>query len=579
MNIPLWQYLDLLSSYLRPQRRTVAGLVFLVMLNVGLQVANPQLIRVFIDDALGGEEQRRLILIAATFMAFAFLTQIVAVVNTFLSEKVGWTATNALRSDLATHCLSLDMTFHKSRTPGEMISRLDGDVDALSGFFSQFVLYLVANCLLLGSVLVLLFIEDWRIGIALSVFAFSALFALMRLRGFAVSKWVALREETAQFYGFLGEQLKGTEDIRANGARPYSRRRFYEHLRAWLPLSVSSGLAFAWMWMASLALFTVGNAVALVVSFLLWDQGSLSIGSVYLIFHYTELLRRPIDQIREQIQQLQTASASIVRIAELFAITPAILDDGTQTLPPGALSLALKELDFGYEPDEPVLQAINVRLEPGQVLGLLGRTGSGKTTIGRLLVRLYDAGDGAVELGGVPVKDLPLEELRSRVSVVTQDVQLFQGSVRDNLTFFDPSTQDAQLLEAIAGLGLGAWLESLPRGLDTEIDPGSLSAGEAQLLACTRAFLSEPGLIVLDEATSRLDPATQRLIDSAFERLLTSRTGIIVAHRLATVDRADYIAVLENGRVVEMGERIALLADPDSRFHRLHCMDLEALLT
>jgi ATP-binding cassette subfamily B protein len=579
MNIPLRQYLDLLSSYLKPQGRRVAVLAVIVLINVGLQVANPQVIRLFIDDALAGEAQGRLLFLAGIFIGVALLTQLAAIAATFVSETVGWTATNALRSDLARHCLGLDMSFHKTKTPGEMIQRLDGDIDALSNFFSQFVLYLVANCLLLVSVLVLLFFEDWRIGLALSVFALGALAILVYLRSFAVSKWVALREETAQFYGFLGEQLRGTEDIRANGARPYARRRFYEHLRSWLPLSVDSGLAFAWMWMSSLALFTVGNAVALIVSYFLWDRGALTIGSVYLVFHYTELLRRPIDMIREQVQQLQSASASIVRVSELFQVSSALPDDGQQTLPAGPLSLEFKDVSFGYEADEPVLKEVSLRLEPGQVLGLLGRTGSGKTTMGRLLVRLYDRDEGEIELNGVPIRALPLAELRDRVKVVTQDVQLMEGTVRDNLTFFDPSVPDQWLVDAIRGLGLAPWLASLSAGLDTEIDPRSLSAGEAQLLACTRAFLSDPGLVVLDEATSRLDPATQRLIDGAFGRLLTGRTAIIVAHRLATVDRADLIAVLEDGEIVELGEREALLADPQSRFHHLHSMDLEALLT
>ncbi|MPZ48014.1 MAG: ATP-binding cassette domain-containing protein [Dehalococcoidia bacterium] len=580
MKIPLGQYLNLLSRYLAAQKPRVALLFALLISGVLLQVGNPQIVRAFIDGALDGEPQSRLLVLAALFILFAAISQLLAVLATYLSETVGWTATNALRSDFAEHLLRLDMSFHKTRTPGEMIQRIDGDVDGLSNFFSQFALALCGNLLLLIGVLFFLFLEDWRLGVALGLFALLALTVLFSLRSFAVSRWIALREVTAQFYGFVGEQLAGTEDIRANGARPYSMTRFHEQLRHWLPLSISSGLGFAWLWIASLSVFTVGHTVALLASFYLWQQGDLSIGSVYLVFHYTELLRRPIEQIREQMQELQSASASIARVDGLLQIESKIRDEGRITLPDGPLAVEFEGVSFGYEPDDPVLNGVSLSVEPGQFLGLVGRTGSGKTTLGRLLVRLYDIDDGRLTLGGHPLAELPLSHLRDRVGVVSQDIQLLEGSVRNNLTFFDESIPDERLVRALDGLGLGGWLESLPDGLDTELGTNwRLSAGEAQLLAYARVFLRDPGLIVLDEATSRLDPATQRLIEVAVANLLRGRTAIVVAHRLTTLEDADVIAVMEDGSVIEAGPRQALLADQTSRFASLYRRDAEASLT
>jgi ATP-binding cassette subfamily B protein len=205
------------------------------------------------------------------------------------------------------------------------------------------------------------------------------------------------------------------------------------------------------------------------------------------------------------------------------------------------------------------------------VLGLLGRTGSGKTTAGRLLFRFFDPTQGAVRLGGIDLRRVRLADVRHRVGVVTQEVQLFHATVRDNLTFFDSEVPDDRLVEALRLLELGPWLDSLPAGLDTLLAPngGGLSAGEAQLLAFVRVFLKDPGLVVLDEASARLDPATEHRVERAIDRLLQGRTAVVIAHRLTTIERADEVLLLDEGRVAEHGSRAALAADPESRLAAL----------
>jgi len=216
----------------------------------------------------------------------------------------------------------------------------------------------------------------------------------------------------------------------------------------------------------------------------------------------------------------------------------------------------------------------------GGTLGLLGRTGSGKTTLTRLLLRLYDPSTGEVCLGGVNVRDVLNADLRARVSIVTQDIQLFSATVRDNLSLFDATISDARIFEALDELEMGDWARALPKGLDTMLATGGtgLSAGEAQLLAFARAFLRDPGLVILDEASSRLDPATERKLEHAVDKLLAGRTGIIIAHRLGTVQRVDQIMILEDGRVRESGARDELVRDPDSRFSQLLRAGMEEAL-
>jgi ATP-binding cassette subfamily B protein len=226
-----------------------------------------------------------------------------------------------------------------------------------------------------------------------------------------------------------------------------------------------------------------------------------------------------------------------------------------------------------------VLDGLSFQLAPGTVLGLLGRTGSGKTTLARLVFRFYDPTTGHILLEGTDVRTSRVDELRHRVAFVTQDVQLFQASVRDNLTLF-ASVPDEQIRAAITELELADWLDTLPQGLATVLGAGerSLSAGEAQLLAFARAFLRDPGLVILDEASSRLDPVTEQRIERAIEKLLRGRTAIVIAHRLGTVQRADEIMILEGGRISEHGKRAKLASDPGSRFYSLLQTGLEEVL-
>ncbi len=566
MQIPLRQYWALLAGYLKPQRPRVVVLAMLIFGGIGLQLVNPQILRYFIDTAKSGGALYDLVAAAALFLGVAIAQQLMTVAATYAGENVAWTATNLLRADLAAHCLRLDMSFHKARTPGELIERIDGDVNALSNFFSQFVIGLLSNFILLVGVLALLFHEDWRIGAGLGAFAVVGLLVLIRIRGFAVPYWDAVRERSAGFFGFLGEQLAGTEDVRASGATGFVMRRFYALLRAWLPVQIRAGLAGSTMWSSTIGVFAVGNAIAFALGAYLYRAGAITIGTVYLIFYYTELLRRPIEQFRNQLQDLQKASASIGRIQALFDARSKIVDGEGATLPAGPLSVEFQGVSFGYD-DELVLRDVIFHLRPGTVLGLLGRTGSGKTTLARLLLRLYDPCQGDVRVADVSVRSTRLHDLRRHVGMVTQDVQLFNATVRDNLAFFNPSISDDRIVEVLHNLGLGAWYSTLPRGLDTELEAGGgLSAGEAQLLAFVRLFLADPGLVILDEATSRLDPATEQLIERAVGKLLHNRTGIIIAHRLPTVERADEILILDDGQILEHGRRAELAADPASHF-------------
>jgi ATP-binding cassette subfamily B protein len=327
-------------------------------------------------------------------------------------------------------------------------------------------------------------------------------------------------------------------------------------------------------------LLTLGISLSFISGYQLFQEGLITLGTVYLIVYYTNLLRRPIREITHQIENLQNIGAATERLQDLQAIDGLINDGPGREIAQGALALQFEGVSFSYIDDEPVLNGISFQLKPGSVLGLLGRTGSGKTTLARLVFRLYDPNQGGITLGGVPLSTPHLRALRDRVAIVTQDVQLFQATVRDNLTFFDRSIPDQRIMDVIAELGLMDWYQTLSHGLNTKLESGGrgLSAGEGQLLAFTRVFLRDPGLVILDEASSRLDPATEHLIERAVDKLLQDRTAIIIAHRLATIQRTDEIMILDDGRIVEHGHRDHLAGDPQSRFYGLLQTGLEEVL-
>lgn len=583
LNQPFQAYRSMLARYLPPLLPKVLLMGGLLLLGIGLQLASPQVIRYFIDTAQAGGSRRSLLFAAVLFIAFAVLQQGMSLAARYTSKDVGWAATNRLRADLLLHCLRLDMPFHKQHTPGELIERIDGDVTQLANFLSAFTIRILGDGLLVLGILAVLFFENAWVGLGMLVYTALTLLVLRLIHSLGVSRWSEYRQVQAELFGYLEERITGAEEIRAAGAEPYALRRLYALMRSLLERGRAAFVVGSLTFNLTDLIHVIGYAAGLALGVYLYTRGGATIGTAYLIVHYVGMLSDPLQNIREQAQDLQQAAAGIQRIQALFNQSPQVAGPQpaeARSLPSGPLSVSFRGVSFAYEANDSVLHDVSFEIQPGRVLGILGRTGSGKSTLTRLLFRLYDPTQGSVCLGGIDLREIALPHLRSRVGMVTQDVQLFQASIRENLTFFDAGLTGEHLARVLKELRLWEWVETLPQGLDTPLAGGGqgLSAGEAQLLAFTRVFLRDPGLVILDEASSRLDPVTENLMEQAVDRLFKDRTGVVIAHRLKTVQRADDILILEAGRVVEYGPRLALASDPNSHFYRLLQTGMEEAL-
>lgn len=562
--------ISFLKKYLINMRLKIMLLALVLITSVSIQLILPQILGDFIDAVIVKDSNQQLINIAMIYIGLSIILQMIKIVYTYISQNIGWTATNELRENLIEHCVNLDMTFHKSQQVGQLVERIDGDIAVLFNFFSKFTLELLTNIVLLIGVILLLFLKDWRIGISLLIFSAVAMIIVWKVQERSSDTWVKDRKENAEFYGFLSEQITGIEDIHTCGAKEYVMKQFYSSIRTLLSIRLKAVMKGNNMWIVTYITFGIGNVMALGMAAYLWGKSAISIGTVYIIFSYTQLLKDPIEKIRTQLQDLQKSSSSIIRIQELFQIKPQ-MQGGEDCLDcNGGISVEFKKVCFEYEEGVPILKDISFKIEKTKIIGILGRTGSGKSTLVQLITRLYNKTSGEIYLNGKEINSYNIKEIRENIAYVTQDVQLFHASIRDNLTLFNKDVKDENIIEVLYDIGLKDWYNRYPDGLDTILDKGEgLSAGEAQLIALARAFIRKSKLIILDEASSKLDPITENIIENALDKLLKNKTCIIIAHHLNTINRADHILILEKGEIVEYGLREKLSCDEQSKLYAL----------
>jgi ATP-binding cassette, subfamily B, bacterial len=540
---------------LRPWWGRIAVAMLCIAAQVGCLLAGPVLVRHGIDAGLNAGDGAVIDLSAALYVVVAVAALIFGRLAILLTAQIGETFLRDLRVRVFRHLLDLGLEYFEREQTGRLISRMTSDVDALQELVQAGITAMVMNALLFVGAVVVIFVLSWQLALCTLIVVPPALYATRWFRRESNRAYLEVRERIGTNLATLQEGLAGVRVVQAFGREQAFTGQFeatneaqydanMETIRIstrYFPFMEGLGIA------ATAAIVGLGGYFA--------SEGIVSVGTVAAFVLYLNNLFEPVQQLSQQYNIVQSAGAALKKLFGVLDVKPSIAErTGAVDLPADG-ELDVRNVSFAYGSGPDVLHDVSLSIGKGERLALVGPTGAGKSTLAKLVVRFYDPREGSISMGGVDLRDATLRSLRDRIVVVPQEGFLFTGSVRDNVRLGRPEATDAEVEAAVDALGVRDRFETLPQGLDTEVrERGSrLSAGERQLVSLARAALADPAVLVLDEATSNLDPGTERVVERALERLTQNRTVVVVAHRLSTAARADRVGVVDNGILAELG--------------------------
>jgi ATP-binding cassette, subfamily B, bacterial len=556
----------LAASRVAPAIRHGLGLTLLLaVIGTGGQVVVPIAVQLLLDRAVLGAGT---IDVAAVVRGggVAVLALLVAMLANRTSQfrlvKAATAGLAELRIAAFRHVHDLSVLHVQAERRGALVARVTSDIEAITQFLEWGGVGMLVGAAQLLLVVTVMVVYDWRLALLVVVTAVLYALLLLLFQRYLRRAYDGVRVKVAASLAAMSEAIAGLPTIRAYGAEQRTRQRvddaLDEQYRAEFRTSALGAVMFS-----SAEVFAASVTAGVVVAGILLGDTGLTAGQLVAFLFLVALFIDPVQLLVEVLNEAQTAASGVRRVLTVLE-TPADVADPVdgRDLPPGPLSVTFRDVRFRYPTGEEVLHGLDLHLDAGARVAVVGETGSGKSTFVKLLTRLIDPTSGTIELSGVPLREVRFASLRDRVVFVPQDGFLFDASLADNVRYGAPEAGDAQVLQALAALGLEAWVASLPAGVRSPVGPrGSrLSAGERQLVAVARAWLAGPDLLVLDEATSAVDPALEVQLRRAIERLTAGRTSITVAHRLATAEAADEVLVLHDGHLVERGPHAALVA-------------------
>jgi ATP-binding cassette, subfamily B, multidrug efflux pump len=574
------QRLRRLLPYLgRDRKRLLLSLLLLIPLALAASV-QPLLVGQVISK-LRGEEvlpwltplpvPTALRVLVAMLLAAVLLRLSLQGTQTYNVQVVGQRLTARIRDDLFRHAMALSLRFHDRTPVGKLLTRLTSDVDALAEVFGSGAVGVLSDLVTLLVIGLTMLSIEWRLGLLLLVSQVPVTLGVLWLQGRYRKANYRVREELGQLNADLQENLQGLEVVQMFRREAVNGQRFSHTTDAYR--QAVTGTIFYDSAISAFIEWVALAAVALVLALggAMVTGGAMGLGTLTTFILFSQRVFDPLRQLAERFTQIQGGLTAVERIGELLEQPIEIADlptsqrsaaamvSGAERFSPGEVEF--ENVSFAYRPDDPILTDLSFRIAPGEHVAIVGPTGSGKTTVIRLLCRLYEPQQGTIRLDGVDIRELPIATLRRRLGVVLQDTFLFSGNVAENLRL-DASISDADLERLCGDLGLGPLLARLGDGLASELRErgGNLSSGERQLLAVARVAIRDPSVLVMDEATAFMDPSTEATLQRDLDTLLSGRTAIVIAHRLATVEAADRILVLRRGRLIEEGNHRELRA-------------------
>jgi len=575
---------QLLGSLLAPYKKMVAVLIVLVVIENLARLSVPRMVQVGIDHGVppisrDGDAHVLLLVIGALCVIVA-----VQAVSRLLflrqSGTIGELALLELRQRIFRHFQRLDVSFHDKYTSGRVVSRSTNDVEAIQDMLENGFDSLVTAVLTLIGTSILLVTLDVELGL-ICLISFPVLVALSAwFRGASSKTYREVRESAALVIVQFVETMTGIKAVQAYRREPRNQEIFEEVAERYRAINERTFQLVA-IFMPAVKL--VGNIMTSIV--LLYGgwrvlHGHMTVGVLTAFLLYLRMFFEPMQDITQFFNTFQSASSALEKVAGVMATAPGIKDpEQPKQLENVHGAVEFDDVRFAYVEGRPVLPGLSLDIPAGQTVALVGTTGAGKTTIAKLMARFYDPTSGAIRLDGTDLRAVDQPQLRRHVVMVTQENFMFEGTVADNIRFGKPSATQEEIRAAAEAVGADQFIDKLPEGYDTDVAKrgGRLSAGQRQLVAFARAFLADPAVLILDEATSSLDIPSERLVQRALETVLADRTALIIAHRLSTVEVADRVLVLEHGQVLEDGSPQALIGSGEGKYAALHRAWVESL--
>uniref|UniRef100_A0A5Q5BQ06 ABC transporter related protein n=2 Tax=unclassified Mycobacterium TaxID=2642494 RepID=A0A5Q5BQ06_MYCSS len=567
----------LLGNLLKPYRMTVFLLALVVVVENLARLSVPLLVQRGIDHGipplLEGGPARELMLIVGALCAVVLVQAASRMFFLRRSGRIGQKVLLELRRRVFRHFQRLDLAFHDRYTSGRVVSRSTNDVEAIQDMLETGFDSLITAVLTLVGTSILLVTLDVKLGL-MCLAAFPILVALVWwFRNESAKTYRKVRESAALVIVQFVETMTGIKAVQAYRREPRNQEIFEDIADEYREINERTFRLLA-IFMPGVKL--VGNITTGVV--LLYGgyrtlNGEMTIGTLTAFLLYLRMFFEPMQEISQFFNTFQSASSALEKLAGVLAERPGIKDPTDPVrLESVRGEISFDDVTFGYSPDRPVLPGLTVTVPAGQTVALVGTTGAGKTTIAKLIARFYDPTSGAVTLDGTDLRRLSQSELRRHVVMLTQENFMFEGTVADNIRFGKPEATDDEVRAAAQAVGADRFIDLLPEGYDTDVAKrgGRLSAGQRQLVAFARAFLADPAVLILDEATSSLDIPSERMVQRALETVLSDRTALVIAHRLSTVAIADRVLVVEGGRIVEDGAPSELIGRDGGRYAALH---------
>ncbi len=552
-----------LGVYVRPYRLRLLGAILAMFGVLGCTLALPLLLKTAIDSAIIPGDTRLLIGIAGVVVLIGLAGIGLGRVETYLTGWVGERVLNDLRTDLFRHLQTLSLGYFERRRTGVLISRLTNDVEALQQLVTDGITSTVRNVLTLVVAGGILLVLDWRLALA-TVVVFPAMAVMTFVfRGQSARAYGQMRQRLGLVTAALQEDLNGIRVIQAYRREASSRAQIAELNQSYRDANHRTVTSSGWYFPTVEILAAIATCIVFGYGGYLYVDGAIEIGVLVAFIGYLASFFDPVQQLSQVYNTFLAGSAALDKILDVMDDAPAIVD-APDAAPLAAIrgQVAFEDVRFGYDPERPVLEGLDIAVAAGQTVALVGHTGAGKSTIIKLLARFYDPQAGRILIDGTDVRRVTQHSLRDQIAIVPQEGFLFNGTIHDNIAFGRPDATRAEVAAAAREVGADAFIDDLPEGYDTPVQErgGRLSIGQRQLIAFARALLVDPRLLILDEATSSVDIRTEARIEDALRRLLHGRTAFVVAHRLSTIRGADLIVVLEHGRVVEQGTHDELIA-------------------